>query len=189
MPQLWIIAGPNGAGKTTLVSRRVARRVPVVNPDTIAEQLPRIEGRLDERQAGVLALKERKALLDARADFAIETTMSGHSAIQFMRAAAKARYKLTLVYVGLDDAELSGLRVAERIRRGGHSVPIDAIQRRYPDTMSKLSQAVELANRAYVLDNSDRRRRLLLSMDGGRVRFRARSLPLWLLNALPDVAG
>ena len=49
MPQLWIIAGPNGAGKTTLVSRRVAMRVPVINPDTIAEELPRVDGPLDER--------------------------------------------------------------------------------------------------------------------------------------------
>ena len=60
MPQLWTIAGPNGAGKTTLVSRRVTRRVPVVNPDTIAAELPRIDGKLDERRAGVLALQQRK---------------------------------------------------------------------------------------------------------------------------------
>ena len=78
MPQLWIIAGPNGAGKTTLVSRRVARRIPVVNPDVIADELPRINGALDERRAGVLALTERKRLLAESADFALETTFSGH---------------------------------------------------------------------------------------------------------------
>ena len=61
----------------------------MVNPDTIAAELPRIDGKLDERRAGVLALQQRKELLDRGADFAIETTMSGHSALQFVRAAQK----------------------------------------------------------------------------------------------------
>lgn len=39
MPQLWVVAGPNGAGKSTLVSRRVAQRIPFVNPDDIARRI------------------------------------------------------------------------------------------------------------------------------------------------------
>lgn len=58
-PQIWVVAGPNGAGKTTLTSRWVANRLPIVNPDEIAQRLPRIGGRLDERRAGVAALEER----------------------------------------------------------------------------------------------------------------------------------
>lgn len=73
--------------------------------------------------------------------------------------------------------------------RGGHSVPVDAIQRRYPDTMAKLAEAVAMADRAYVLDNSDYRRRLLLITQSGTVRLRARLLPIWLLEALPDLTG
>lgn len=189
MPQLWIIAGPNGAGKTTLVSRRVAQRIPVVNPDTIAESLPRVAGKLDERRAGILALQQRKSLLEAGADFAIETTMSGHSALQFMRAAVRSGYKVTLVYVGLQSAEMSTQRVIARVRRGGHTVPVDAIQRRYPDTMAKLADAMAMADRAYVVDNSNYRRRLLLITQSGIVRFRARLLPAWVVGALPDLIG
>jgi predicted ABC-type ATPase len=50
-PQLWVVAGPNGAEKTTLVGKRVARRIPVINPDEIAAGLPRIDGHLDKRNA------------------------------------------------------------------------------------------------------------------------------------------
>ena len=189
MPQLWIIAGPNEAGKTTLVSRRVARRIPVVNPDVIADELPRINGALDERRAGVLALTERKRLLAESADFAMETTFSGHGPLQFLRLAKEQGYKVTLVYVGLDSAALSGSRVQDRVRRGGHKVPIDAIQRRYPDTMAKLSQAVALADRAYILDNSGYRRRLLMITAPGVVRFRAKLLSPWLRAALPEFAA
>jgi predicted ABC-type ATPase len=58
-----VIGGPNGAGKTTLVTSRVVGRLPVVNPDDIAAQLPRIDGRLDERRAGEAAIARRAAHL------------------------------------------------------------------------------------------------------------------------------
>jgi predicted ABC-type ATPase len=73
-PQLWIVAGPNGAGKTTLARRRIADRIPIINPDDIAERLPTKGGRLDERTAGALALAQRAQrahLLADRKTFAI----------------------------------------------------------------------------------------------------------------------
>lgn len=64
-------------------------------------------------------------------------------------AKAKAEgYKLTLILVGVDSPELSQARVADRVAGGGHSVPLDAIIRRYPDTLSKLASAVELQTAA-----------------------------------------
>ena len=186
-PQLWVIAGPNGAGKTTLVTRRVAARIPVVNPDAIAQELPLIDGRLDERRAGTIALQRRDALLQVGESFAIETTLSGNSTLRFMEAARKAGHKTTLVFVGLRNAETSGRRVADRVRRGGHSVPVSAILRRFPDTLAKLPRAMALAERSYVLDNSGERRRLLLVHEDGRTRFRARDLPGWFRAALPEL--
>lgn len=172
MPQLWVAAGPNGAGKSTLVSQRLARRIPIVNPDVIAQELPRVGGRLDERRAGEMAVGQRNALLVRRADFGIETTLSGNSATRFMRTAKAAGYKVTLVYVGLSTAAASARRVMDRVQEGGHSVPVEAIQRRYPDSLARFAPALELADRGYLFDNSERRR-LLLIRARGRVRFRA----------------
>ncbi len=189
MPQLWVVAGPNGAGKTTLVSRRLVRRIPFVNPDVIAAALPRVDGRLDERRAGELAVAERNGFLARGEDFGIETTLSGNSALRFMRQAKSADFKVTLVYVGLSGANASAQRVIDRVRQGGHSVPVDALHRRYPDSLAKLGPALAVADRGYVLDNSGRRRRLLLIRERGRVRFQAAELPAWLRGALPDLAG
>jgi predicted ABC-type ATPase len=183
--QLWVIAGPNGAGKTTLVSRRVAARIPVVNPDDIAAGLPRIHGRLDERQAGLIALKRRAAFLDASDSFAIETTLTGHSALRLIDQAKTAGYKITLVFVGLSSVDLSILRVTDRVDSGGHAVPISALDRRYPEALAHLSIAAKFADRIFVLDNSGRRRRLLLSVEYGRTRFATRDLPAWFLSAYP----
>jgi len=185
-PQFWMIAGPNGAGKTTLVTAKIKGHIPVINPDEIAEGLPLVEGHLDERQAGEIAVRERVRLLAERRDLAIETTLSGHSPIRFMVKAKAEGYKITLVFVGIDSPELSQARVADRVACGGHSVPLDAIIRRYPDTMSKLASAVEVANRSYILDNSDDRRRLLMIHENGATRYLSRTLPEWIQAALPN---
>ena len=184
--QLWVVAGPNGAGKSTLVSGRVGQRIPVINPDDIAAGLPRIESRLDERQAGVLALQRRAELLRVGKSFAIETTLSGTSTLRFMAAARASGHKITLVYVGLSSDDLSALRVTDRVRRGGHVVPVSAIYRRYADTLARLPQAIELADRTLVLDNSGTRRRLLMSMENGRVRWSSREPPAWFAAIFSD---
>lgn len=189
MPQLWIVAGPNGAGKTTLVSHRLARRIPVVNPDVIAQELPRVGGRLDERRAGEIAIERRNGLLTQGTDFAIETTLSGASALRFLRTAKQVGYKVTLVYVGLTSVDLSIRRVLHRVADGGHAVPVSALERRYPDIMSKLAQAVLLADRSYVFDNSGRRRRLLVIRDRGRTRYVAADLPEWVVKSLAALLG
>lgn len=188
MPQLWIVAGPNGAGKTTLVSARIRERLPVVNPDSIAERLPRRDGRLDERRAGELALAERARLLAARESLAVETTLTGASTIRFMARARAAGYRVTLVYVGLRSADLSLGRVADRVALGGHAVPVDAIDRRYPASLANLPLAAELAHRVYLLDNSSTRRRLLFIRDEGRARYVARDLPMWCRDTIDKLS-
>lgn len=187
MPQLWIVAGPNGAGKTTLALARLAERITVVNPDVIANSLPRVGGRLDERLAGTKAIEWRNRLLAERADFAIETTLAGNTPIKLMRDAKAADYRITLVYVGLASATLSASRVIARFLRGGHPVPVEHIRRRYPDTMAKLRIAVEIADRAYVFDNSGPQRRLLLNRENGRNKFVSTTMPSWTKAALNGI--
>ena len=186
IPQFWVIAGPNGAGKTTLVSGRVADRIPVVNPDEIAARLPLIDGRLDERQAGTLALRRRADLLADRASFAVETTLTGASTLNLMRSARRSGYKITLIYVGLSDPDLSLQRISDRMDVGGHAVPVSAALRRYPASLAALTGAIEIANRTFILDNSGRRRRLLVVKEAGRIRFVARDLPDWIPPGLLD---
>lgn len=185
-PQIWIVAGPNGAGKTSLTAHRVAGSIPIINPDEIAQHLPRIDGRLDERRAAVAALRERSRRLAAHETFAIETTLSGHGPLNFIRQASVANYKVNLVFVGVDEPTLSLQRVADRVASGGHDVPPDAIVRRYDDAMSKLGTAFEIAERTYIFDNSGERRRLLLARESGRTKFAASDVPAWARSALPS---
>jgi predicted ABC-type ATPase len=182
-PQLWVFAGPNGAGKSTLVARfRVADRIPVVNPDTIALRLEpshKGESRIMLR-AGRMATSERRTLLANRRSFGIETTLTGHSELRIMADARAAGYKITLVFVGLDDALTSLARVRERVARGGHDVPIPIILRRYDKSHENLPTAIGLADRCFVVDNMKDRHRLLVTIEDGRIRHTSRNLPKWL---------
>ena len=183
-PQIWIVAGPNGAGKTSLTTARLAGKIPIVNPDVIAQELPRISGRLDERRAGQAAINEREGLISAGETFAIETTLSGHGTLLLMKKAGTAGYKVNLVFVGLDEPELAVMRVADRVAQGGHDVPRDAIVRRFDDAMTRLASAVAISDRCYVFDNSGIRRTLLLVREGHHTLFAAANIPPWAGRAL-----
>jgi predicted ABC-type ATPase len=160
--------------------------MPVINPDDVAASLPRRgDGSLDELRAGRQALRDRERMLDTGSSFSVETTMSGNNPLRFMMEASERGYMLTLVYIGLASAALSMVRVRDRVEAGGHNVPINAILRRYPDTMAKLATALDMVDRAYIIDNSQTRQRLLIKIESDRVCSVAENLPAWAMRAVP----
>jgi predicted ABC-type ATPase len=165
-PQLWVFAGPNGAGKSTLVYYfKVAERIPVVNADDIADALRQGNIRQSEAaiivQAGRRAVAQRDRLLHAGRTFAIETTLTGHSELEFMRAARLRGYKVNLVYVMLSSAEQSNSRVVLRVAAGGHDVPEQDVFRRFGRSLENLPAAMKASDRVRILDNSGRSYRLV----------------------------
>ena len=190
MPQLWVVAGPNGAGKSALTSRYLAGRLPIVNPDVIAQELdPADPTRIRvPLQAGREALRRQEVLLTQGVDFAVESTLSGKRELRLLRRARAAGYKVTLVYIGVNSPDVSLGRIAQRVTEGGHHVPTADVDRRYARSMAHLSTALRSVDRAYVLDNTGQRYRLLLSMEGGRVKRLSRRLPPWTQTALPRLS-
>jgi predicted ABC-type ATPase len=185
-PELWVFGGPNGAGKSTLVDRYLGDRLPVVNPDNIARDLPRKpDGSLAQGDAGRIATQQRAEYLDGRASFAIESTLSGKGELRLMREAKDAGYSVNLVYVGIPSAQLSTARVQERVRQGGHDVPIADSDRRYPRSMANLEEAMRIADRSMVIDNSGDRHRIVLLRENDRTRYLSGDLPRWAESAIP----
>jgi len=164
-------------------------RLPIANPDDIARSLDpkRIDDRAIQLQAARLALAERTQRLEAREGFIVETTLSGHSEIDLMRRAAAMGFKVNLVFVGLAAADISSSRVALRVTRGGHDVPAEDVERRFGRILANLPNAIAVAERIIVFDNSGRRRRLLIVTETGRPARRAPTLPPWLLAAWPEI--
>jgi predicted ABC-type ATPase len=94
-PTCWIIAGPNGAGKTTFALQylpTVANCRNFVNADLIAAGLAPLAPETELLAANRLFLREIAAHIQARQDFAFETTLSGRSYLKLIHRLKAATY-------------------------------------------------------------------------------------------------
>ncbi len=124
-----------------------------INADEIALSLGPVPDR--DRAAQIEADRRRAAALSERRSFSFETVMSHPSKIEDMKAAKAAGYHFTFIGVALQDPELNVRRVALRVSQGGHAVPKDRILARYARTLALMPEAIALADRTLVFDNSD----------------------------------
>lgn len=183
MPQLWIVAGPNGSGKTSLTRKHLLGKLPIVNPDEIAAQLSGPNRSPQRMQAGRQALAIQHQHLDQRDTFALETTFSGIRELALVQKAKAAGYKVNLVFLCTNSPMTSMARIAQRVRDGGHFVPDDDVARRYQRSLANLAAGVSLADRAWLLDNTGERMRLVATIERGQVKNSAVALPEWVQAA------
>ena len=136
-----IIAGPNGAGKTTFALRylpQVAPGTAFVNADLIAAGLSPLAPEQQMIAASRLFLQQIERHISDVRDFAFETTLSGRGYLRLMRRLRSDGWRVDLLYLALPTAELSRLRVVERVAHGGHSIPAADIARRFPRSLRNL---------------------------------------------------
>lgn len=184
-PQVWIIAGPNGSGKTSFTRRHLSGKLTIVNPDEIAREIEpsRPEAPDVALKAGREAIARRQQLVIAKESFAIETTFSGNSELTFAREAKAAGYKVNLIFIATASPLISTGRVASRVQDGGHFVPRHDIERRYARSLANLAEGVALADRAWLIDNSGKRPRLVATLEQGREKASSMNLPKWVRDA------
>lgn len=141
MPVCWIIAGPNGAGKTTFALEylpRIAGCRRFVNADLIAAGLSPLAPEQQLVTASRLFLSEIEACISANQDFAFETTLAGRSYLKLIDRLHAAGWRVELIYLALPSVEMSHMRVAERVAHGGHNIPSQDIERRFPRSLHNL---------------------------------------------------
>ena len=156
-PICYVIAGPNGAGKTTFALEFLPRHADCfefVNPDLIAQGLSPLNPRAAAFRAGRLVLERIEELGRRRADFGFETTLSGLAHLRLLRRLRAAGFRLCLFFVWIRSPELAGYRVANRVRMGGHDVPVADRLRRFARTLRNRGRYEELADEVFVFDNS-----------------------------------
>ena len=187
MKTLIVVAGPNGSGKSSLRDALISPVADVIDPDRIAREINPSNPESVSREASVAAIKQFELSLREGRSISLETTLSGHSAVMRMRRAKAAGYDISLVYVALKDPELNVLRVAARVRQGGHAIEPDLIRRRVETSLGNLPIALSIANQAIVFDNSGRSHETMFEAAAGRVVYLAEQLPSWLETRMPSV--
>lgn len=140
-PICWIIAGPNGAGKTTFALEylpRVAGCSHFINADLIAAGLAPLAPERELLAASRIFLHEIEVRVREREDFAFETTLAGRTYLRLVERLRRDGWCVELIYLALPSAEMSKLRVAERVAHGGHAIPLADIERRFPRSLRHL---------------------------------------------------
>lgn len=156
--EILMIAGPNGAGKTTMTLELISGKTMLyefINADEIARGLAPMNPESVAISASKLMLGRLKELLEAKKNFAFETTASGTNYIKYLKDAKSKGYQISLTFLWLSSPEQAVQRVMQRVKQGGHHVPEEVIQRRYASGQKNfLKHYFPLADRVLVLDNS-----------------------------------
>ena len=151
-----MVIGPNGSGKTTFVTEFLARELPgygYVNADEIAQARWPDNPGAHAYEAAQVAAETRAQLIAGGRSFIAETVFSHPSKLDLISSAQEAGYQVVL-HVMLVPEELAVRRVAYRVGAGGHDVPERKIRERYHRLWPLVAQAVSMADRAVVYDNS-----------------------------------
>jgi predicted ABC-type ATPase len=169
-PTCWIIGGPNGAGKTTFALEylpQVAGVTHFINADLIAAGLAPLAPERELLAASRIFRQELEACIAARESFAFETTLAGRTYLRLIERLRGSGWRVELIYLALPSAEMSRLRVAERVAHGGHKIPLLDIERRFPRSLRNLlGEYGRQVDRCTCFMNDDDSPRLVFEQQG-----------------------
>lgn len=166
-----ILGGTNGSGKSTIYEEAVRPQIEdeFVNADVLARRIAPHAPESVSLRAGKQVVARLRALIAARHSFVHETTLSSHQSLQVMRQARSVGYHIGLIFVVLHNVELNILRVQERVRMGGHSIPERDIRRRYSRALANLPEAIRMAHQTAIYDNSSFSHVKLIEISSGKI--------------------
>lgn len=156
-PTIYLIAGCNGAGKTTFAKEFLPKEVKCLrflNADEIARGLSPLKPSAGAVRAARLLLTQVDECLRRRETFALESTLSGKTYIRLFQRARKLGYEIELHYLWLSSPAQAIARVRQRVKLGGHDVPVADIRRRFKRSLVHLADDyLPLATRWAVWDS------------------------------------
>lgn len=146
-----IIGGVNGVGKSSLTGvlrSEINDLGIIIDVDKIT-----VECGGDKLFGGKTAILKIDECLANGVNFTQETTLSGQRTLRTVKQAIDLGYQIRLYYVGLDTLEESRERIANRVKKGGHNIPDDDVDRRFDNRFDSLSAILPYCNNVSFYDN------------------------------------
>ena len=138
-----VIGGVDGTGKSSLtgVLRETVSDLGIIID---ADQLSKQYG--SKLAGGKAAVRHIRQCINTGCSFTQETTLSGSKTMRTIKLAQDNGYYIRMYYIGLGSVEESIERIANRHRKGGHTIPEEDVRRRYTERFDSLLDVMPLCN-------------------------------------------
>ena len=178
-PIVLVFAGPNGSGKST-----VTKGFDIVGEYINADEIKK-EKNCSDLEAAQFATALREDAVYNMRSFTFETVLSSSRNVELLKKAKNFGYQVEIVYVLTADPQINVLRVAQRVKNGGHDVPKDKIISRYYKSLNNLSKIIQIADVMWVVDNSTEKAELIIYSKENRISINATSL--WNIERIKEL--
>lgn len=193
LPEMIIIAGPNGSGKTSVTQKFLhhewAENILYINPDEVANNKFGDWNSVEAIFKAANYCEElREKCLQEHKSFVFETVMSAEEKVDFIIRAKQAGFFIRVFFISTSHPSINAARIANRVMKGGHDVPISKIISRYYKSIENCISIANIVDRLYVYDNSidgkDAQLQFRL-VNGELKKMYVENLPEWAQIILP----
>ena len=142
-----IIGGVNGVGKssfTGVLKEQTTDLGIIIDVDKITAEL-----------GGKAAFAMIRDCINRNVSFTQETTLSGYKTEATAKEVKELGYHIRMFYVGLNTLSESLVRIDNRVRRGGHDIPKDDVQRRFSGRWEAVAKVLPYCDEAEFYDNDN----------------------------------
>lgn len=178
-PIVLVFAGPNGSGKST-----VTKGFDIVGEYINADEIKK-EKNCSDLEAAQFATALREDAVYNMRSFTFETVLSSSRNVELLKKAKNFGYQIEIVYVLTADPQINVSRVAQRVKNGGHDVPMDKIISRYYKSLNNISKIIQIADVMWVVDNSTEKAELIIYSKENRISINATSL--WNIERIKEL--
>jgi len=164
-PEFTLVAGANGSGKSSNIENLQEN---YLNPDTMGFKK---------------ALTELKQCIKNGKTVATETNLTGNSYLEIIKEARSNGFIINLIFVTTEDPQINVNRVANRVQKGGHDIPIDLIHSRYKAGHRFLPQYMDAVDNITIIDNTTEPK-LILVIKNKRIEYLAQKIIFPIMQTL-----
>lgn len=139
-------------------------------------------GGFNSYHAALFAEFLRTKMLEAGITFSTETVMSAPQKLDMMRHAKELGFRVYLYFVATETPLINQVRVQNRVKLGGHDVPVDKIHNRYFRSLELLYDAIKISDRAFLFDNTAKLTWVAEVANGHELALYTEDVPGWFVE-------
>lgn len=146
-----IIGGVNGVGKSSFTGVLKSRTTDLGVIIDVDKLVARAGG--DSLAGGRTAVNMIERCITGGMSFTQQTTLSDNRIPKTVRRVKDMGYYVRLYYIGLDTAEESQRRIANRVALGGHDISPSDVERRFKNRWDAIQKVLPYCDEAVFYDN------------------------------------